>query len=620
MGWSLLLAVTVLLCARTSAAAHPESRLRARHVASWGLPGFWHQHSIYAVSLSPDAQHAFVATQEGIFAKWALASRRQEAFFNHEYRFILAAAALSNTGRLALGRGLDGGGSVEVYDPTDGKLLHELKGPSASLRALAFSGDGSRLAASADAGPVLLWDLSRKGRVRKLLGPKGHTFAVALSADGSRVMGGSADGVVRLWDGKTGRLLRTLRAGNRNVLCVALSPDGRFALSGGEDRTARLWDLRTGKQVWSLEEDTYPINAVTFSQDGNRAVISGGSTHVLDVQNRQVLAKLPGTSDKLALSADGSLLAVGYGSRLQLLDTRSGEQLWKDRVGHTRAITSLAISADGTQVASGSDDASVRLWDPVRGISTRSLSGHEGPVVDVAFSRDGATLLSSGRDGTLRAWETSPGEPGQILTRFQGAATALALSPTSPLAVLASDDGLLRLWNLTERRELRTYGEQRQAGYAPVVFSSDGQRILAAREDRGIDVWDVTSGKLLQTLMPSHSKVTDLASNEELVSAGTRDGVIHHWKAGTLEPLTRVTRPGPIQALALDPKGIHALSAGEDYTLRLWEAQRGAELDRIEFHLSGDRPTAVLFEPDGRAFFVGTDQGLILRFVLEDSK
>ncbi|HZH76101.1 MAG TPA: hypothetical protein VEY88_08710, partial [Archangium sp.] len=153
-GWSLLLAVTVLLCARTSAAAHPESRLRARHVATWGLPGFWHQQSIYAVSLSPDAQHAFVATQDGIFAKWALASRRQEAFFNHEYRFILAAAALSNTGKLALGRGMDGGGSVEVYDPTDGKLLHEFDGPSVSLRALAFSGDGSRLAASADAGPV----------------------------------------------------------------------------------------------------------------------------------------------------------------------------------------------------------------------------------------------------------------------------------------------------------------------------------------------------------------------------------------------------------------------------------------------------------------------------------
>ena len=166
MGCSLVLAVAVLLHAHTSVAAHPEARLRAKHVATWGLPGLWHQQNLYAVSLSPDAQHAFVATQEGIFAKWALTSRQQETFFDHDYNLILAAAALSNTGRLALGRSPDGGSSVEVFDPVDGKLIHELVGPSAYIRALAFSGDGSRLAASADAGPVLLWDLSRQGRVR----------------------------------------------------------------------------------------------------------------------------------------------------------------------------------------------------------------------------------------------------------------------------------------------------------------------------------------------------------------------------------------------------------------------------------------------------------------------
>jgi WD40 repeat protein len=414
--------------------------------------------------------------------------------------------------------------------------------------------------------------------------------------------------------------LRTLRAGSGNVLCVALSPDGQFALSGGEDRTARLWDLRSGKQVWSLEEDKNWINAVTFSQDGTRAVISGGSVHVLDVQRRQVVSEMPGSTSKIALSADGSLLALGYGSRLEFLDTRNGQQLWQDHVGHTRAITSLAVSADGKRVASGSDDTSVRLWDPVRGISTQRLSGHEGPVVDVAFSEDGATLFSAGRDGTLRTWDTHSGAPGRILTRLQGAATALARSPTGPLGVLASDDGLLRLWNLTEAKELRTYGEQRRAGYAPVVFSSNGQCILAAREDRGIDVWDVTSGKLLQTWMSSDSKVAGLASSAEVVLAGTSDGVIQSWKAGTGEPPARVTRASPVQAVALDPKAIYGLSAGQDYTLRIWEVQRGVELDRIDFQLSGDRPTAVLFEPDGRSFLVGTDQGLILRFVLEKSE
>ena len=275
----LWLVLAVLLCAQSPAVAQPEARLRMKHVATWGLPGLWHPQRILSVSLSPDGQHAFVATQQGLFVKWALASQRQETLIDHEETLVLAAAALSSNGRLALGRSPDGGGSIEVHEPVEGRLLHTLQGPSSFLQALAFSGDGSRLAAVADAGPVLLWELTGKPRLRKLSGPKGRTLAVALSADGSRVAAAGEGGALRVWDARSGRLVRTLRGGSKDLLAVALSADGRFVLSGGAEGTARLWELRSAKQVWSQEPGA-ELTAVALSPDGSRAVLSGDGVGV----------------------------------------------------------------------------------------------------------------------------------------------------------------------------------------------------------------------------------------------------------------------------------------------------------------------------------------------------
>jgi WD40 repeat protein len=618
---SLVLALAVLTCVDVSASTPSASPLRMKQVATWGVPGLWTPAYISAVSFSPDGQRAWVTTQRGHFIVWDVTSRRQEALVQQDYGIPLAATAISSTGMVAFGRSLDGGGSVEVYEPLSGKQLYALTGPSSDIQDLAFSGDGSRIAASADAGPVLLWDLSRKARVRRLFGPKGRTFAVALSANGSRVIAGGEDGQVRVWDGTTGRLLRNLRAGSRHVRGVALSPDGRFALSGGDDRTARLWDLRSGKQVWSQEEDRYPVTAVFFSKDGNRAVISGDSAYLLDVQNRQVLAKLVGASNKLALSPDGSLLASGGGEELWLVNVRSGQEARQALGSHTTTITSLAISLDGTRVASGDYSTSVRLWDTARGTSERLLSESVGPPMDLAFSWDGNKLLSTGRDGTIHLWDLLSGQPSRVLVKLQTEATALAASPAGPLAVFAGQDGRLHLWDLMKEKESSIYGEQRRAGYQPIVISSDGQRIFAAREDRGVDVWDTGSGKLLHTLVPSEYAVTSLSSRGDLLVAGTRDGIIQLWKVSTGESLVRLSgHKNPVRGVALSPDARSVVSVGQDQTLRLWNVQSGAELDRTNFSSSGDMPTAVVFEPTGRSFLVGMNRGLILRFALEGSQ
>ena len=74
--------------------------------------------------------------------------------------------------------------------------------------------------------------------------------------------------------------------------------------------------------------------------------------------------------------------------------------------GHTGAIFALAFSPDGSRLASGSDDHSIRLWDMRTGKERLQLRGHENYVHDLAFSPDGETLASAGADDSVRLWSS----------------------------------------------------------------------------------------------------------------------------------------------------------------------------------------------------------------------
>jgi WD40 repeat protein len=71
-----------------------------------------------------------------------------------------------------------------------------------------------------------------------------------------------------------------------------------------------------------------------------------------------------------------------------------------------------------------------------------------------------------------------------------------------------------------------------------------------------------------------------------------------------------------VSAVALSSDGRLALSAGDDLTLKLWDVARGREVDDIDLSSSEDFARCVTFAPDGRSFFAGTADWVILRFEL----
>ncbi|WNZ22659.1 AAA family ATPase [Leptolyngbya sp. NK1-12] len=410
---------------------------------------------------------------------------------------------------------------------------------------VAFSPD-SQFILSASDDRIRLWEISTEEPIRSFEGHTGMGLTVAFSPDGKTAVSGSDDQTIKFWEVDTGRCLKTVKGHNNWVWSVAFSPDGQQLASGNEDHTIRLWQLATGRCIHTLEGHTGRVWSVSYSPRGQ--LLASGSddqtirfwqvdAHDASAKGSKVgrcIKTLRGQTRAVRLvvfSPDGLILASNSGDRIvKLWDVssvyanepgqitmgritagRSGEwvsgQCLAVLEGHEGRVFTIAFSPDSQQLATGSEDQTVRLWDMTTGTCLDILSGHTKPVEAVAYSPDGTLLASGSDDGTVRLWQrdrngsaqlqvTLNPEVGRVLTiAFSADSTLLAIGGSNPVAVL---------WDIKAGKPIATLSGHSKA-VPTLSFSPTGQYLATGSEDETIRVWTIdppTTWKLLRAARP----------------------------------------------------------------------------------------------------------------------
>jgi hypothetical protein len=167
--------------------------------------------------------------------------------------------------------------AVVVWDIMSRQITHLIHTES-KVSAIAFSADGTKLAAAAHNGAIWLWTSTNSGwkELGHWRGPKSSAYAsILFLANGNELWTGSATGAIHIWDVPTGTLKRALTAHADCVSSIAVSPDGQTLATGSWDRAIKLWHLPTGRELRSLRMHDSWIYALSFSPDG-MTLASGG--------------------------------------------------------------------------------------------------------------------------------------------------------------------------------------------------------------------------------------------------------------------------------------------------------------------------------------------------------
>ena len=251
---------------------------------------------------------------------------------------------------------------------------------------------------------------------------------------------------------------RTYRT-EQSIEGVAYSPDGRQLLTWAF-LGVRVWDASTGAELATLAGES--AREAAWSPDGRVAVRSGGSIMVLDPNSGQELFSLLGVGGSVAFSPDGSLLASGSGDgTVRLSDATRGQEVHTLNVGSPRGgnhrIDGLTLSPDGKLVGFAFADGKQDVMNKILAVKVRSVA-------------TGREILSRTDLGTVR------GYPDKV---------EMAFSPDGKrFAVVTGDQvrfGMVRHWDLATGREGPALEASDDINH--VTFSPDGNTI--ALDTRG---------------------------------------------------------------------------------------------------------------------------------------
>ncbi|PLB50832.1 WD40 repeat-like protein [Aspergillus steynii IBT 23096] len=328
------------------------------------------------------------------------------------------------------------------------------------------------------------------------------------------------------------------------------------------------------------------------------------------------------TINAIEFSLDGQQLAsASDDGTVKLWDTETGALLQtiaildEDRDLYFRSdckiprVSCASFSSDGHMLAFGAHDVKIRLYDTTTGTMLRRLEGHTGFVESVAFSQDNKFILSTG-SSEIKCWVTATGE---LSNTYESNYTPMCVAfsadqeqPSSIIEAAFSRDDLqtIKVFDkCTDKPPLRLHGHTDCVFLA--IFSQDHQK-LASGGPGTIKVWDAVTGELLHTLTGHANDICSLAFSQDgrWLCSGSVDKTTVVWDVTTGQQVRKFTDGLGVSSVAISPDSTR-LAGSISNVIRLWDLAGDMRTTTLEHHIQSTVSTIEIIPNTRKLFSVG---------------
>ncbi len=345
---------------------------------------------------------------------------------------------------------------------------------------LAWSPDGSRLAAASAAGPISIFAATNGAKQHELPGHEHGTNCLAWQPIGSQpstlnsplsaLATGGQDGAVKFWDTAAGQHTATTKLGSAWVehLVWAAKPEMRRVKS----------EIRSSDPTEVLTSAFELRTSLLFASAGRTLAALRP-----DATIAHTFKPAPKTITALAAQPAGGCVACAYFGGVVLWDT--DDFIAQKELTYGNGIQALVWSPDNKWLVSGNQDPSVHLWIPEQDIELH-MSGYETKVKHLSYDQTSRWLATSGgRDACI--WDcsgTGPEGREPAMLPHDAPVCAVAFQNAHGLLATAAQDGTVQLWSPERAKPLRATVKM-PAAPTKLAWSPD-DRQLAIGSEKGV--------------------------------------------------------------------------------------------------------------------------------------